>query len=77
MGAMEDLAGRLSAVGEEREEARARAQAASERLLVLAMEALNAGMTKSDIARHARISRQGLDLMLDRARARRVWTTRP
>lgn len=66
---MSDLAARLSAVGGERAEARERAADASDRLLVLVVEALGAGMSKAEIARRARISLPGLEVLLKRAEA--------
>lgn len=61
----------LRAEGESRQEARAELRASSEAIGRLALEALEAGVSKSEIARVAQVSRQALDAMLERARAQR------
>ena len=54
----------LAALGTERQEARTKMLDASARIAQLAQEALDAGLTKSEIARLAKVSRPALDVML-------------
>ena len=64
MARRDEIAERLSAEGERRENARAEAKAASTEIAKLAPRALRAGLSKVEIARRARISRTALDDML-------------
>ena len=58
----------LARIGERRQSARAAEREASEAIGRLALLALKAGMSKSEIARVAQVSRPALDEMLTRAR---------
>jgi hypothetical protein len=66
VGIDEELAG----VGAERQRARARVLEASAQIAQLAQAALDAGLTKSEIARLAQVSRPALDVMLAKQQRR-------
>jgi len=58
----------LVAIGNQRQEARERMLEASAQIAALAQEALDAGLTKSEISRLAKVSRPALDVMLKQQR---------
>lgn len=62
--AREDIRIQIARHGRARVEARRKAKAHSDAIKMLAPKALAAGMSKSEIARNARITRPALDTML-------------
>jgi hypothetical protein len=60
----------LADVGAERQRARARVLEASAQIAELAQAAIDAGLTKSEIARLAQVSRPALDVMLAKQQRR-------